>query len=567
MGKTPRKKLIIIGLDGGTFSAIDPLIGKGRLPNLERIIKSGVRGILKSTYPPITAAAWVSFMTGKNPGKHGYFDFREYNPADYTPAFVPTTKDAVNESISSLHSSRFQGQTIWDYLSEAGYEMTVVAVPMTYPPWRINGRMVPGFPCPGRDRPKTYPPAWGKEIGKLLDMSAISSFNAVSRRTPGEFTRECKELVRREAGIITDHMRKGMGDVYSVVFSSTDFAQHYFWRFFEERDHPDSRVIEEIYAEIDRALGEISSLMDDDTSLVIISDHGFMRHPARRFNISAWLRREGYIYLNRRGGVPGVFPNLLNVFLGYINQKNVKLRMRIREKVSRMPHFIQKWASRQYSGSNLIDWDKTKAFRFKMYANVEGIVINLRGRQEKGIVGKGEEYESLREEIIAKLLDVKDPETGNQVVAKAYKREEIYKGDFIEKTPDIVISFSPDYAGGQEQEGPVITRVPEDITGYFSGIHSRDGIFIFCGRNVRKGAEIKPADIVDVLPTILYDLNLPIPDDLDGKIIEEAFTESFRVNQPEYVRRGKGPRRAAEELSWEDEESMKSALKGLGYLD
>lgn len=566
MGKASRKKLVIIGLDGGTFSAIDPLIEKGRLPNLERIIRSGVRGILKSTYPPITAAAWVSFMTGKNPGRHGYFDFREYNPADYTPAFVPTTKDAVDESISTLHSSRFQGQTIWDYLGEAGYEMTVVAVPMTYPPWKINGRMVPGFPCPDQDRPKTYPPEWGKEIGKLLDMSSVSSFNAVSRRTPGEFTRECRELVRREAGIITDHMRDGRGDVYSVVFSSTDFAQHYFWRFFEEQNHPDSRVIEDIYSEIDIALGEISALMDDDTSVVIISDHGFMRHPRRRFNISAWLLREGYMYLNRSGGGPGVFPGLLHVFLNYINRKNVKLRMRIREKVSRMPHFIQKWASRQYSGSNLIAWDKTRAFRFKMYANVEGIVINLRNRQERGIVGEGDEYERLREEIIGRLLDVKDPETGERVVAEAYKREEIYKGDFIEKTPDIVFKFSPDYAGGQEQEGDVITPVPEDITGYFSGIHSRDGIFIFCGRNVRKGAVIKPADIVDVLPTILYDLNLPIPDDLDGRIIEEAFTESFRRNPPEYVRRGKAAGPGTEELSEEDEESMKRALKNLGYL-
>jgi len=69
-------KLVIIGIDGGTYSIIDPLIEKGALPNLRRLIKSGVKGILKSTYPPLTAPAWVSFMTGENPGKHGFFDFR-----------------------------------------------------------------------------------------------------------------------------------------------------------------------------------------------------------------------------------------------------------------------------------------------------------------------------------------------------------------------------------------------------------------------------------------------------------------------------------------------------------
>ncbi len=84
-----KRKLVIVGIDGGTFKVINPLIAEGKLPHLEKLINSGVKGILKSTYPPITAAAWVSFMTGKNPGKHGYFDFREYNPAEYDPIDIP----------------------------------------------------------------------------------------------------------------------------------------------------------------------------------------------------------------------------------------------------------------------------------------------------------------------------------------------------------------------------------------------------------------------------------------------------------------------------------------------
>lgn len=568
MGDKQKRKMIIVGIDGGTFKVIYPLIKKGGLSNLEKILKSGARGILKSTYPPITAAAWVSFMTGKNPGKHGFFDFRQYNPKDYTPSFVPTTKDAVTENVSALHSSRFQGETIWDFLGRAGYEMTVVAVPMTYPPWKINGRMVPGFPSPDQGKPKTYPPEWGEEIGLLLDMSSINSFTAVDYSDTNKFARECRELVQREAKIILDKIRNGNGEVFSVVFSSTDFAQHFFWNYFEQQNHPNSFIIEEIYQEIDRFFGELLILIDDDTSIVIMSDHGFMRHPKKYFNISSWMVKENYISLkeNKKDSGLNIFSSRFDKALNRIKRKNVKLKMAIREWVSKMPSFVQDWVSKQYFKSNLIDWERTRTFRFKMYGTVEGIVINRKNRQEKGIVKEGEEYENLRDEIIKKILQVKDPETGRPVVDEAYKREELYDGEFFDNTPDIIINLASDYIGGLELEAPVITPVNKEIRSAFSGIHSHDGIFIFYGPNVRKGVEIDPVNIVDVFPTILYDLNLFIPDDIDGKIISGAFLDSYKSNLPKYISKEKDDKKTREELSEEDEDSMKKALKGLGYL-
>ncbi len=568
VGNTQKRKMVIVGIDGGTFKVIDPLMKKGKLPNLERILRSGVRGILKSTYPPITAAAWVSFMTGKNPGKHGFFDFREYNPDDYVPSFVPTTKDAVTENVSALHSSRFQGETIWDFLGNSGYEMTVVAVPMTYPAWKINGRMAPGFPSPDQGRPRTYPPEWADEIGQVLDMSSISSFAAVDHSNPDKFAMECRDLVRRKARIILDAVRSGKSDVLSVVFSSTDFAQHFFWKYFEEQEEPKSFIIETIYQEIDIFFGDILNLTENDVSIVVMSDHGFMRHPMKYFNISSWMVKENYIVLkeNNKGSGLNIFSSGLDKLLNRIKNKNVKLKMAIREQVSKMPHFMQEWVSKQYFKSNLIDWDQTRTFRFKMYGTVEGIVINRRNRQEKGIVKEGEEYEDLRDEIIMKLLQLKDPGTGLSVVEKAYKREEIYEGEFFDHTPDIIIELAPDYIGGLELEAPVISLINEEVRSAFSGIHDPDGIFVFYGPNFRKGVELGPADIIDVFPTIFYDLNLPIPDDVDGKVIMGAFSDLHKLNEPIYISKDKGGRKSREELSREDEESMKKALDGLGYL-
>jgi predicted AlkP superfamily phosphohydrolase/phosphomutase len=203
-----------------------------------------------------------------------------------------------------------------------------------------------------------------------------------------------------------------------------------------------------------------------------------------------------------------------------------------------------------------------------MYATVEGIVINQKDRQKNGTVEKGQEYEELRDEIIQKLLQLKDPDTGERVVAEAYKREEIYKGNFLKNAPDIILNFTPDYIGGVELEGNIISPVQTETTNVFSGIHNQDGIFIFYGPNVKKGIIINPVNIIDVVPTILYDLNLPIPDDIDGKIIEKAFLDTYKINLPRYITAEKKPEKTTMNgLSKEDEESMKKALKGLGYLN
>jgi predicted AlkP superfamily phosphohydrolase/phosphomutase len=557
-----KRKLVIIGIDGGTFKILDPLIEKGKLPNLERIIKSGVRGILKSTYPPVTAAAWVSFMTGKNPGKHGFFDFREYDPQEYIPTYVPVEKHAVGEKAANLHSSLFRGETIWDFLSKAGYEMSLVAVPMTYPPWEINGWMVPGFPCPDYIEPKTYPPEWSREIGRLFNMALINYSN------PDKCIKECKDLVKREGRIILNQIKGKRGEVFCVVFSSPDFAQHFFWKFLEQGGNPYTAVIEEIYEEMDKVLGEILNLLDEDTSFIIMSDHGFMGHPKKYFNLNSWLLQERYISLrHNKNPLINIPSKIFEAFISRVVYKKAKLKIDIKEKITKMPLFLQKWSAKHYFKTNLTDWDNTKAFRFKMYGNVEGIVINLKDRQKNGIVENGEEYEKLRDEIISKLILLNDPDTGEKIVAEACRREEIYRGGFLKRAPDIIITFAPSYIGGNEIKGSVISPVSSETREMFSGIHERDGIFIFSGPNVRKGERINPVDIVDVVPTILYDAGLPIPEDIDGRIIEEAFLDSFKTNLNSGTFNGRISQKTDESLSPEDEKAIRGVLKGLGYLN
>ncbi|MCB0005568.1 MAG: alkaline phosphatase family protein, partial [Anaerolineales bacterium] len=125
-------KAFIIGIDGATFNLIKPWAKAGHLPNLARLMAGGAHGNLMSTLPPVTSPAWPTFMTGCNPGKHGVFDFIQPSGADF----------------SLVNATKIKQPTIWQRLSQAGYRVGVLNVPVTYPPQPLNGFMVSGILSP-----------------------------------------------------------------------------------------------------------------------------------------------------------------------------------------------------------------------------------------------------------------------------------------------------------------------------------------------------------------------------------------------------------------------------------
>ncbi|HDZ86979.1 MAG TPA: hypothetical protein ENH57_04735, partial [Actinobacteria bacterium] len=211
-----KQKVIIIGLDGGTYKFIDPLVKKGKLPNIANLIEQGTRADLRSTIPPLTPAAWVTFLTGKNPGKHGFFDFVKYDIKLHDYGFTPRPQDSVKattENNELMNSSHYAGQTIFDFLSRDGYKIASILMPLTFPPWPVNGYMVSGFPGPDFKNPPTYPEEWKKEIGPIFDISAIT-FNNEKK-----LIEECKKLVEKATDIMLDRLDKGDCDILALVYS------------------------------------------------------------------------------------------------------------------------------------------------------------------------------------------------------------------------------------------------------------------------------------------------------------------------------------------------------------
>src|SRR5439155_5222514 len=179
-----RRKALIIGLDGATWDVIDPLLAKGELPHIGRLVERGVRAHLRSTIPPVTAAAWPSIVTGMNPGMHGIFRFETLDHEEY---------DRRGEFNSS---DRIAGRTIFDYLGGLGERVLAAAVPMTYPAWPINGRMVSGYPTPRPDQFFTYPPEWADEVlAHIQTRQRDQTREKMDTRTPEEFLRFCERVL------------------------------------------------------------------------------------------------------------------------------------------------------------------------------------------------------------------------------------------------------------------------------------------------------------------------------------------------------------------------------------
>jgi predicted AlkP superfamily phosphohydrolase/phosphomutase len=554
-------KVLIIGLDGATPELIDRWAEEDKLPNLKHLMQEGVYGKLRSVYPPISPAAWTTFATGYNPGKHGVYDFRVYDNTRYT-CFADTIVD----------SNAFAGKTIWDIVGATGQKVGVVAMPVTYPAWKVNGFMISGYPTPDESKSYTYPPELAQTIPPLIGDSTL--FKSGMRQ---ELFEEMKRLLYQCTDVSINQMKKDDYGLFIMVVGATDRAHHDWWMYIDP-SHPAyepeearryGHLIQETYQVADECVGKLLEAVDEDTTVIVLSDHGGGAHPAFYFNTNYFLRTLNLLQpsakaLKKKGGLGAVFKQFY--------------RTRIRrfsslEKLYRsLPRVLKKLATRLDSQTMMnldaIDWKRTKAYRFPMYPPVEGIMINVAGRQPEGCVQPVEEYEAIRTQILKDVCNLCDPRTGEPIVLEAYRREELYHGERIEAAPDIILVTQDCYKGGTGVD-ELVSDVPLDVLTKLSGVHRMDGIIFAQGPHIRRNTKIERAELINVAPTILYTLGLPIPSDMDGKPLSIIFEESY-IDQSAatYTDERLHQDVASDEYGYseEEEESVRVKLEALGYL-
>ncbi len=321
----------------------------------------------------------------------------------------------------------------------------------------------------------------------------------------------------------------------------------------------------QFYQKIDEILGNFLKMADERTTVIVMSDHGF--GPLHKYiHVNSWLMQMDLLKLRKRPKTRlkrflykiGINPEKILNALFSIHLVNIRI------KTNRTDEKLQNISNKLFLSFSDVDWPKTKAYSI----GSGSIYINLKGREPSGTVSPGQEYESLREQISTRLYGLKDPETGEFVIEKVCKKEEIYNGPHIDTLPDIVFIPKPGYMTFEEHEfaaKSVITQAK-----VVSGTHRLNGIFLMKGGKIKKSAALQDASIMDLAPTILYLLGLPIPTGMDGRVLEEALTSSYlRLNPIRYAKEAKDSTRfllKKRDKVHEDEEEIKSRLRALGYI-
>jgi len=527
------KRLMVIGLDGAELSLIKKWIEQRKLPTFKKLIDNGTFGLLKSTLPPITPPAWTSAFTGVNPGKHNIFGF-----------FVHEGYD-----LRLVNATDRKAKAVWEVLSEKGLKVIVVNVPVTYPPEKVNGIMISGmvgFRAISRDY--TYPKEIKNElakIGYILDVPLEARLGHIlDAQHPIDMTEK-----RRQAVI---HLMKNYPwDLFIVVFSALDRVQHFFWKYMNSSsgESPLRDVILKTYEALDNVINELLGLVDRDTNFIFFSDHGFGPLHKEIF-LNNWFKNLGLLKLVERSE-PGVLKRIVHRLPNYMKSPFAR-RRRIGPPIAAGPQALKN-----------IDWSKTKAW---LEASDGRVTINLRGRKPLGIVESGEEYEDLKNYIIEKLSEFRDPDNGERVIEKVHRGEEIYHGPYTRNGPDLLVEPMAGYILENQPFGEQLFKKPERS----SADHRPHGIFISYGPDIKKGHEIRNAVITDIAPTILYMMGMSIPPVTDGRVLREIFEEgselattAVKFEDFEEIKRRVRPR---EIYTKKEEEEIKERLRRLGYI-
>lgn len=554
-----QKKVLVIGLDGATFDLILPWIRAGKTPELKRLIEGGNSGPLISTFPPLTGPAWSSFMTGRLPASHGILEFFRRKNGAY--------RQVLNNRLD------IDGKSLWKSLSEGGKTVGVMGIPMTYPPEPVNGFMITGLLTPPGRRDFTYPGSLLDELETHIGSYHLRLDEKYRPNNPYPLIKELYDNLENNTQAALYLLNHKEWDFFMVHFYGTDRVQHEFWHLLDPA-HPCynprelkrlGNVIEDYFVKVDETIGRLLKAVDDNTVVMVMSDHGF--GPIYKFiNFNNWLLQEGFLVLK---DTPGTFlrHKLLQLGFNYTVLGKLVLRLGLGKKSVRIGRAKREDLQRKiFLSLNDVDWSKTRVYSI---GNFGQMYVNLRGREPSGIVAPGGEYDAVLDDLTQRLRKLTDPDDGKPVIEKIMRREELYRGTYADRAPDLMFYTRNMQYKAMGLSDFASNHVFETVFGS-TGHHRMNGILICFGRGVfKEGAQIESAHIYDLAPTILYMLEQQIPPEMDGKVLYDLFTDDFRHEHMVRYQTGQSAGEATplNRLTDEEEALLADMLRSLGYAN
>lgn len=511
-------KVFVLGLDGGSWNVLMPLIEKGKLPTFKKLLERGSYGKLKSIIPPISVPAWKCYFTGKDPGKLGVYAFLKFDPKTY--------------KMKVADSRDFKSLDLADILNMHGKKVVLYKMFSTYPAKKVNGVMVTDFP----NLPKgTYPEGLHEEIkskfGEIFNNIAFTTDRVNTYKIVLEETKKDFEVIK---WLITENDP----DFVHMSVPHTDGVQHFFWRDMLDSDSPYHYYIERMWVLVDRLIEDLLGFLEstgDNWYFFIMSDHGFTEC-RYRFNIASWLIKKGYLKLTLKGKLMRAGSKIISLDTAYKFVEKVIKFGNEKLKIKRL-----KWGVQHKLAGDILY--QVIDFRHTKIIPVEGQLLYLNHE----LIKSEDERNEFVQTIIKELTSIKRPD-GEPFVSEIYDGHQLYN----EGAPDIIIVPNQTYVYSL----PFIHAewdVPSE--GKWTGTHELYGIFIAVGGGIKENYEVKNAKLVDLMPTILYLYSMPIPNDISGKVLTEIFENEseFRSYTPSY-------------LDYKLKKGLKKALKKLQTL-
>lgn len=533
-----KAKAIIIGWDGAPWEYLNPLLEAERLPNFARLLARSSYATLGSTVPPFTNVAWPSMVTGLIPAHTGVFDGSKAPPGSYEA--IPT------------NLTGFRGTAVWQWLNHFGYRVAILNVPMTYPAPAVDGVFVSGFDSPRGAPEAAYPRSileqWAEQGHPytVLDdeIRLMSSQNPHQDRGELEpFVQGWVALSRAQGKHAAWLWQQGAFDFLFLVFSGSDSVNH------RTRDFTQ---IARVYEAMDDALGDILAVTDTETAVCLLSDHGST--PAYRY-ISLYRALAEGGWLRFRPQVAARFwrrlPGPLGAFAANVWQK---LPDRVKQPLS-FPFL--RWDRRLAVAYDNVDWSHTQIYA---RSGMGLLYLNRTDRRPGGTVSP-EAYAALLAEAEAYFRALRDDE-GKALFADVFYGSDVYPdADPADDPPDLVLRparWSDHMITGYPTD-PLVRPIPDERE---YGAHTADGVLLLAGPNVRRDHDLGRADLFDVAPTILALMGLPVPESVDGRVLQDACRTPL---SPEYL---SDEIAAGVDTDFTDAEAREitQRLEDLGYL-
>jgi len=465
-----RQRVLVVGWDGADWEIVDDLLARGAMPNLEAMLAGGGRGTLLSTIPSHSWAAWSSFLTGYNPAGHGVWDFVERHPTD------PDRRVPVS-------STSIRRPTFLDQLSAAGIEVRAANIPVTFPAWDVNGRMIGGVAVP-RGASFVTPKTFAAE----LESRAPFPINGLEwtrfEEEPDVLVAEARRLVEARTASF-EVLLEGAWDVAVCVFVAPDRLQHPLGAYVlpTHPRHADvggsdlADGLRQVYGLIDEALGRLRMLAGPGALTIVLSDHGF-RPVERVASLARILRALGFASAGSRNDLARSFRRWAPTRALTRTRAGYALKQRVRAPAT-------------------LDWSRTVAYPA---GSGGAISVNLQGREINGTVGPAD-HDRVRREVAEALLDYRDPGSGECPVASVMHREDLPGGAHADVAPDLIARPAPLWSFGN------IDRVAEESR-WPSGDHRQQGILV---ASQALALDLGAPSIIDIAPTLLATQGLSAP--------------------------------------------------------